>query len=328
MLRKILLIGRLPASVLLIALISIAALWIDRYGIPALPFAVLLGIGLNAAIGDAIEEPRIGSISALLLQCGIALLGLRITYADAASIGFDRAAVIAFIVIASIPIGIGISNLLGLSRSKGVLAGIGTGICGATAILAAAAGKEDERATQDETGALVIGIVVLSTIAMLVLPILAVSFGLNDAQAGFFLGASIQNVPQAIGAGFAVSPRAGEIATMTKMFRVSMLAPVLLLSALILGGRKARSLRDGIPFYLIVFIVLALLVSLGFVPDSIRSIGAQLSNMLLVVGIAAIGLMTSMRNFIATAGPVLLLLTLNAAALCLIILGAIRAGLL
>lgn len=319
-----------PLSIAVILAILVAALLLEAFGIPALLAALLLGMACNALWGGALEKDRINNASAPLLQIGISLLGLRISANDILSVGVERMFLMSVIILAVLPVGLGWARLLGLSRRDGLLAAIGTAICGATAILAAAAMRSADK-RDSAAAALVVGVVFLSTISMILIPVFAMMLELGDTEVGIFCGGLIQNVPQAIGAGLTFSPEAGAVATLIKMFRVSMLAPALLLYAIMLGSDGARPLdviKNGFPSYMIVFFFLTFLAAFGMIPIGVSSVGTVISNWLLVVGIAAIGLTTPLIDFFAASVRILMLLSLDVIALGLMLFATIQYGLL
>jgi uncharacterized membrane protein YadS len=137
--------------------------------------------------------------------------------------------------------------------------------------------------------------------------------GLDNTRAGIFIGATIHDVAQVVGAGFSLSREAGDAATITKLIRVAFLMPVLVCMALVLRGRSAGSGGAPLlPWFAVVFALLMLLNSTGVVAVAVQQAASQASQVCLVVAIAAVGLKTSLRD-VASLGwrPVLLLVLLT-----------------
>src|SRR5690606_27351095 len=114
----------------------------------------------------------------------------------------------------------------------------------------------------------------------------------------------IHDVAQVVGAGFTISPVVGDAATLTKMFRVAMLVPVVILLALVFHGAQAKGSEGEttagrqplLPFFLIAFAALVLVNSLGWIPSEVTGIASTLSNWCLVISIAALGVKTSFEK--------------------------------
>ena len=135
--------------------------------------------------------------------------------------------------VAFIIVTVATARLFAQDRHAALLAGGATAICGASAALALYSLIGDKRVDQARFTLTLVGITVASALAMTLYPVLAAQLGLSDAQAGFLIGASIHDVAQAIGGGFSFSPAAGEVATIVKLTRVALLAPMLMLLSLI-----------------------------------------------------------------------------------------------
>ncbi len=139
------------------------------------------------------------------------------------------------------------SRLLGQDAPFGALTGGAVVICGASAAMpiAAVLGRSRSEEAERELAFVVIGITMLSTIAMILYPIIATMIGLSDLATGIFLEATIHDVAQVAGAGFSVSPAAAETAIFVKLIRVSMLAPIVFLSAMLFSRDRAGGKSPG-----------------------------------------------------------------------------------
>jgi uncharacterized integral membrane protein (TIGR00698 family) len=135
----------------------------------------------------------------------------------------------------TIVLGVFLAKMLGLQKRFGALTGGSVAICGASAALAISTilpkGANHER----DTLLTVIGVTAMSTIAMIVYPILSAQLGMSETEAGIFLGGTIHDVAQVVGAGYSVSENAGDMATLTKLVRVAMLMPVVLIMMIVIG---------------------------------------------------------------------------------------------
>jgi uncharacterized integral membrane protein (TIGR00698 family) len=118
--------------------------------------------------------------------------------------------------------------------------------------------------------------------------------------AGLFIGATIHDVAQVVGAGYSLSPAAGDAATITKLMRVALLVPVLVAISMVMRRRAGvRSAGVGaplLPWFAVAFVALMLLNSTGVVPRDLTSIASGTSQAFLVVAIAGVGLKTSLKD--------------------------------
>ena len=117
-------------------------------------------------------------------------------------------------------------------------------ICGASAALALAAALPAHPQKERATLFTVVSVSALSTLAMIVYPMIAQALGLDARAAGIFLGATIHDVAQVVGAGYAMSQQTGDVATFVKLLRVAMLLPVIVV-AVLLSRRQASAVGEG-----------------------------------------------------------------------------------
>lgn len=173
----------------------------------------------------------------------------------------------------------------------------------------------------------VVGVSALSTLSMIAYPMLAHALGLDDRAAGVFLGATIHDVAQVVGAGYSMSRETGDIATFVKLLRVAMLLPVIMLAVAVTRSRRASN-GEGkrpplLPWFVLAFAALVLVNSLGWIPRELAATGVSLSSWCLVASMAAIGMKTQLKE-LATVGmkPVALMVgeTIFLAALVLAII--------
>ena len=140
----------------------------------------------------------------------------------------------------------------------------------------------------------IVCVATLSTLAMITYPIVAASLQLTDLQAGLFFGGSIHDVAQVLGAGYAVSDEAGEVATVTKLLRVAMLFPIVALIALWVGrqGLGAVSAVPKLPGFLLAFMAIVIANSVGLIAPFIAVYLTEAARFFLVISVAALGVKT------------------------------------
>ena len=293
--------------------VALAASFIaQRYGAPAMLMGLLLGMAFHFLN----ETPRVGPglelVAVKALRLGVALLGLRLTVADVASLGWTPVLLVVCAVLATLLFGVVLGRLLGCERQLGVLTGGSVAICGASAAMAISSVLPKGPDTQRQTLFTIIGVTSLSTIAMVLYPIIGDVLQFNDQEMGIFIGATIHDVAQVVGAGYSVSPTTGDLGTFIKLLRVAMLVPVVLVIGIIfrnkVGAAADREKAPAFPLFLIGFIVLFAVNSAGLIPGDVIQPVANLAPALLLVAIAALGIRTSMQE-VMTIGlkPVLLI---------------------
>jgi uncharacterized integral membrane protein (TIGR00698 family) len=220
------------------------------------------------------------------------LLGARMTFAQLTSIGADAVLLTVGALALSFAAGAGLSHVLKLDRGQGVILAGATAICGVSAALAFAAAMPKSR--QGDAVAAIAGVTVIGTACMVTHPAAAHALQFDDVTTGVFLGATLHEVAQAVGAGFSVSAVAGETATAVKLLRVSCLGPALLLVAYVV---RCEASRIQLPWFILGFAGLAALASLGLLPASAVASAGIVSQWLLLTAVAGLGLKMSPACF-------------------------------
>lgn len=278
---------------------SAAAAWLsDHYGFPIILLGLLVGLALNFISANEATHRGLDFASRTFLRIGIVVLGLQVTFQQIAVIGPVPFA--ALIVIMALTMATALLSARGAGQSPyaGLLAGGATAICGASAALALYGVIGRQRLPQAQFALTLVGISLASALAMTIYPLLAAQFGLSDAQAGFLIGASIHDVAQAIGGGYAFSDAAGAGATIVKLARVALLAPVVALVGLLLkpgNGHDTRLWRRlALPWFITAFFAMVTLNSLLPVPDVVRGGALTASKALLLLAVTATAMRTRM----------------------------------
>lgn len=275
-----------------------------HYGAPVMLFALLLGMAMNFLSADGPCRPGIEFTAKHVLRVGIALLGLRITLAQVAALGWGPVGLIVVSVVLTIVVSMVAARLLGFQGIFGLLTGGATAICGASAALALSAALPNHPMKDKATLFTVIGVSALSTLAMVAYPMLARALGMDEQQAGMFLGATIHDVAQVVGAGYSLSTQTGDTATLVKLMRVAMLLPVILFAAMLTRSRDAAGGGERpplLPWFAVAFAVLVAVNSTGWVPSAVQSAGNDISRWCLIASIAGIGMKTHLKE-LATVG--------------------------
>lgn len=297
----------------IVIVISMAASFISAtYGGPQLLYALFFGMAFHFLSQARNCRPGIEFCSKTLLRTGVALLGARITLNQIASLGLTTIAVVIFAVLLTILFGWALAKLLRRPPEEGLLSGGAVAICGASAALAISAVLPHSTENSRFTLLTVVGVTTLSTMAMVLYPIFVKALNLDATAAGIFIGASIHDVAQVVGAGYLISGQAGDVATVVKLTRVACLVPLVLgLSILFHTGRSRteRSTRSVVPFFLIGFACVMSANSLDLISEKAAELISTISRACLVMAISALGVKTSLQSLTSLGWqPVMLLL--------------------
>ena len=320
--------GVLFPGVVVAGMTAITAQWLaEHYSTPAMLLALLLGIALAFLGEEGKTVEGIGFSARTLLRLGIALLGARISMELTAQLGLPLVMLIVGAVIATIAFGLLVGRFFGSKWRFSFLTAGSVAICGASAALAIAAILPKDERSEQRLLFTVMGVTVLSTIAMILYPIIVNLLGLSDLAAGVFLGGTIHDVAQVVGAGFSVSESVGDTATLVKLIRVSMLAPVVIIAALVI--RSFATPDEGgerppiIPSFVVGFLALATLNSFGMIPAAIADLLSEASRWLLLTAIAAVGMKTNLKKVLAVGGAAIALIIVQTIFIATIILSGV-----
>jgi len=291
-------------------------------------FALLLGLAMNFLSAQGPCAPGIEFTARQVLRIGIALLGLRITTTEVVALGWHPIALVVLSVALTIAVSMLAARALGFQPLFGLLTGGATAICGASAALALSAALPGHPQKERATLFTVIGVSALSTTAIIAYPMLARWLGLDARAAGIFLGGTIHDVAQVVGAGYSLSHETGDIATLVKLMRVAMLLPVIVLAATLARARVSDgSARPPLlPGFAVAFALLVALNSTGWIGQPAQAVAGDVSRWCLVASIAGIGMKTQLRE-VADVGlkPILLMLG-ETAFLAALVLGLLHFG--
>jgi uncharacterized integral membrane protein (TIGR00698 family) len=313
-------------GLLVAGIIAVAATFLsDHYGASAMLFALLLGMAVNFLSQDGRCAPGLELGAKAVLRAGVALLGMRITFGQIAGLGPFPVLLVVGSVLATIAFGLVGARLMGFKTAFGMLSGGATAICGASAALAIAAALPRHPLAERATIFTVIGVSLLSTLAMVAYPPLVNALGLDAQQAGIFLGGTIHDVAQVVGAGYGMSTETGDTATVVKLLRVAMLLPVIFGVGLVLrlGHHGDGGKVPMLPWFAVAFALLVAVNSTGWVPHPVQDGANAFARWCLVTAISAIGVRTRLQDIVEVGiKPVILMVaeTVFLAALVLLAL--------
>lgn len=295
--------GLIP-GLMVTSLVAMAAAFLgSHYKGSMLLFALLLGLALHFVSEDKRCAAGIQFASTTVLRLGVALLGLRLTIDHLVKLGWQTALALLVGVALTIALGMVLAQFFKVDRSLGVLIGGATAICGASAALAIASVLPNDKNLERDTALTVVGVTTMSTIAMVIYPLITQWLSFNAVESGKFLGATIHDVAQVVGAGFSLSVDAGDAATITKLIRVSFLVPTLLVITIVVRRHLTETDLENsdtntplLPWFLLVFLIFMLMNSSGIIASTVQSAASNISQAFLVLAIAGVGLKTSLQS--------------------------------
>ncbi len=327
-----------------LAAILVSAVALAVHYLPFAPFRVEGPSGVRRPVSAAIVAIFLGAIAGNLLPLGtavlagakhaarrvipatIVLIGATLSFSHAASVGSRAFVIVCATMTAAMLSAMALGRMLGIWTRTSILIGAGTAICGNSAIVAVAPLIDAE----DRDVMLSMGAInVLGLVLMFLSPFLGGLLGMSDQGYGVWAGSTIHAVPQAVAAGFAFSEKAGGMATLVKLVRVALLAPMLLA----LAFAYARTRKDRVtvhygrlvPPFLWGFFALFLFNSLGWLPTlqfasgfSVSSADAleQIGSILLALAMAAMGLEVNLKFFRKVGGAALIVGAASCAIAC------------
>jgi uncharacterized integral membrane protein (TIGR00698 family) len=297
----------LAAAIAVIAVLAEAGMRriTGGFALPALVIALLIGMAVSAPAHRVAFTPGLVWCVKTLLRVAIAVLGLRISLADIVSLGPGTVLIVVFAMAVTIASSMWLAGRLGLGAPFGALAGAANAVCGASAALATSTVVPSYERKSADVAFAVIAANAVSTLAMLLYPLIAAALGYDPKATGIFLGATIHDVAQVVGAGYAVSEPVGNAAVIVKLFRVFLLLPVVLGIGwwLAAAGIRAGAAKVPVPMFAVMFLVLCLVNTLAgatpalapvYVP--VKAVLDLAANWGLLLAIAALGAGTTVTE--------------------------------
>lgn len=278
-------------------LATLAAAYVsDHYGAPLTLMCLLFGLAMNFLGTDARLAPGLAFASRTLLRWGIVFVAARVTLTQIADLGPVALLAVMAIVAVTLVSGVVVARALGFTAAFGALCGGAVAICGASAAMAFASLLGERRISQAQLTLVLVGISAMSALAMTLYPVLGHHLAFGDLQAGFMLGASIHDVAQTVGAGYAFSPTAGETATIVKLARVALLAPAMMAVAVFIPREPGAKISSYVlPWFVVGFFGMAGINSLGWIPAPVTDVSVKASTALLACAVTATGVRSNMQ---------------------------------
>lgn len=268
----------------------------DTLHVSALLLVILLGMAWRSLIPvPAAALPGIRVAQRPILRWAVAGLGLKLSLGEILHIGGPALAVVVISTLATLAFGVWIGKRLGMGEKSSILLAVGSSICGASAVVAADSVVQGEK--QDSAVALGV-ITLLGTIGIVIYPFVGRALGMNDFLFGLWDGASLHEMAQVVAAGAGFSKRAVEVATVVKLTRICLLAPIVF--GLAWSLRRKGSAGDAkvslVPWFLVLFVIFAAINSTGWAPKAALDVLRDIDLWLLCVGMAGVGLQTGFHD--------------------------------
>lgn len=294
---------------LLVCLAIACVAWVaGRYAplVGAPIFAIVIGVALANTVGGAALNKRlmVSKISGYALRTGIVLLGLTLNLGDVLRTGVSSLWLLAITIAGGLGFALVVGRWMGVDWRMRCLIGMGTTICGASAIAALAPVL---RAKNEEIAYAVSVVFLFNMIAVFIFPLLGHLMGLSDTGFGMWAGTAVNDTSAVVAAGFAYSQAAGAFATVVKLTRTTLIIPLVLGFGLAMPwldpdarasgrGDLGARLRKAVPWFIGLFVIACLLNTLGLVGSATPQV-QLVARFVMVVALAAVGLQGHWRAF-------------------------------
>lgn len=281
----------LAIAVLSRGLDSALSKWIR---LEALTIGIIIGMIYANTLGVK-ESLRPGIQYALkkLLKVGIVLLGFKLNFQALIELGPKMSMVVVLFVPVVLILAVKLGEKMNVGRKLAVLIGVGSSICGASAIVAMAPTIHAD----DDDAIIAVGVVsLLGAVGVLAYSAAATVLSITDVQYGIWSGLSLQGVAHALAAAFARGDIAGEVGTFIKMERVLMLVPMSVILGSIFSKDKGKTRRADFPMYVLYFIIAGALASTGWFPSDVLSVLGKTSSYMILMAMIGMGLMVDFAS--------------------------------
>ncbi|OPJ56821.1 YeiH family protein [Alkalithermobacter paradoxus] len=279
-------------GIIFVYLIAIISNYINNYfkviiNLEALTIGIILGIIYNNTLKtQSVFKSGVKFANKHLLELGIILLGFRLNFKSLLDLGPKILGLVVGFVFVVLIISNLLSRFLNVNKKLSILIGVGSSICGASAVATLA---PCINADEDDSiiGASIVNF--LGAIGVLVYSTIALSLNFSEIHYGIWSGLSLHGVAHAIAAAFAMGDVSGEIGTIVKMARVVMMIPVAIILSYLYNKENKKS-KASFPVYVIYFVLAGILNSMGLVPQNLANIFSKLSSTFILMAMIAMGL--------------------------------------
>ncbi|MCC2597678.1 YeiH family protein [Pusillimonas sp. MFBS29] len=263
-------------------------------------FGILLGMAIRNTVGvGPVFKPGLQFASKKVLQWSIIALGFGLSIQQVAKTGMESLWVTLVTIVVAFVSAYLLGKWLGIPSKLKTLIGVGTAICGGSAIAAVTPIIKPE---DHETAFAISTIFLFNVVAVLVFPAMGHWLNMSDVGFGMWAGTAINDTSSVVAAGYSYSTAAGDYATIVKLTRATLIIPICLVLAILVAWREKKqgsagfSLRRIFPWFILWFLVASALRSTGLIPEAMNASLHLLAQFLIVVALTAIGLSSDLRN--------------------------------
>ncbi|WP_421383811.1 YeiH family protein [Bacillus salacetis] len=295
--------ARLPnwgSGVLLLLIIAGAARFLGTLFplMGSILFAIMIGIVINNTIGvHEVFQPGLSLTLKKLLKAAVVMLGVSLSFADILLIGRQSLLVILVSVILGIVITIWVGRLLNMDRKLALLIGVGTSICGATAISAVKGVIDSD---DNETAYAISIIVFFNLIAFFLYPIIGHVLDLTATSFGIWAGTAVHDTSSSIAVGYVYGNEAGQVATTVKLARTLFLLPLILILPLLLRKDRqngSQAAKKAFPWFVLWFLAVSVINSFGIIPAVAEETVTDIAKFIIIMVMGAVGLQVNLKQF-------------------------------
>lgn len=275
---------------------TILGKWLPTVGGPV--FAILLGLAIRNSMGMVpVFQPGLAFASKKVLQWSIIALGFGLSFTQVVQTGLESLWVTLITMAAAFIVAGVLGRILRVPDKLLTLIGVGTAICGGSAIAAVAPIIKPE---EHETAFAISTIFLFNVVAVLVFPFFGHMLNMSDIGFGLWAGTAINDTSSVVAAAYSYSTEAGDYATIVKLTRATFIIPICLFYVFLEVKRQKQegtgfSIRRLIPWFIVWFVVASAVRSTGILPTEVLNILQFLAKFLMVLALAAIGLSSNMR---------------------------------
>ncbi|MCE4957790.1 YeiH family protein [Macrococcoides caseolyticum] len=262
-------------------------------------FSIIIGIILNNLCHlPAYTQPGIQFSAKKILQYAIIVMGLTLNLRVVSALGLSSLPITLLTISAALLTSLLLGKFFGIPENIRTLIGVGTAICGGSAI---AATSPIIKAKEDEVAFSLSTIFLFNIIAVFIFPVMGHFLGLSDQGYGHFAGTAINDTSSVVAAGYAYSVRAGDTATIVKLVRALMIVPVCLVILILQMKRHKKTvfnIKKVFPWFILYFILASALTTIFNIPEDIILYIKIISTFMISIAMAGIGLTVDIKKFI------------------------------
>lgn len=283
----------LTAAALVAVVAVLVASWLPA-AISAVAVALIVGIVAGRFLPGPVMAPGVLVATRQVLRTGVVLLGARVVLDEIVTLGARVAVMVALVLVAGFAVAALVARALGISAERSVLLGVGSAICGNSAIIAT---SPVIRARPADVGVAVTAITVWGTLGVLVYPLVGAILGLSDTAFGVWVGLAVQDTSQVVAAGAAYSEAARDTAVIVKLIRNTAL--VVVLPVVAVGWPRSSAdrvrLRGTVPLFVIGFLAVSALRTFGVIDVAVADTLGRVSGWMILIAVAGLGLATPLE---------------------------------